>query len=349
MTHEREYDHATDELLDKELPTDDEETQVVRIVVRRRLPGRRLDKYLQGRLPRMSRTLIQRLIKQGGITVNGQPTKPSYEPGEGDELEIHVPPPEPYEVIPQDIPLDILYEDDYLMAINKPTGIICHPAKATQTGTIANAVAFYARSLSHGDDPFRPGIVHRLDKNTTGVMLIAKNDEAHWRLSLQFERRVINKTYLGIVEGEPELDADVIDAPLSAHQRIKDKYVVPGSKHLNMIHKEAVTRYEVAERFNGFALMHLHPKTGRTHQLRVHMSYIGHPMLGDTIYGGHLFTERDLTGEGSDQPLIAFQALHAFRIRFRHPIHETMMEIEAPPNPTIQRILDILRKHRRKS
>jgi 23S rRNA pseudouridine1911/1915/1917 synthase len=338
----------SDDLAEIPPPIDSDEAECVRLKIRRRLIGRRLDKYLHGRFPRMSRTLIQRLIRHGAITVNGQPTKPSYEPDGGDIVQVLVPPPEPNDIIPEPIPLDIIYEDEHILAINKQTGIICHPARSTQTGTLANGLAHYAESLSHGDDPFRPGIVHRLDKNTTGVMLVAKTDEAHWRLSLQFERRTVHKTYLGVVEGEPELDADVINAPLSAHDRIKDKYIVPGLRHRPELFKEAVTQYEVAERFHGFALMHLHPKTGRTHQLRVHMSYIGHPMLGDTFYGGHLFSERDLTGSGSEDPIIAYQALHAFRIQFRHPISEEMMEIEAPPNPTLQRIIDVLRRHRSK-
>ena len=325
-----------------------DETRKSRFKVRRRLSGRRLDKYLHSRFPRLSRTLVQRLIKQGAVTVNGLPTKASYEPGAQDVIEVLLPPPEPTDIIPEDIPLDIVFEDAYLLAINKATGIICHPARATQTGTIANAVAFYAETLSHGDDPFRPGIVHRLDKNTSGVMLIAKTDEAHWRLSLQFERRTLDKTYFGIVEGEPRLDGDIIDMPLAAHPTIKDRYTVPGMPIRPMLFKNAVTRYEVAERFKGFAIMHLHPKTGRTHQLRVHMSAIGHPMMGDTFYGGHLFSEKDLTGQesASTEPLIPYQSLHALRISFVHPISENPMTIEAPLPPELQRIVDLLRKYR---
>jgi len=322
------------------------EAERVRLTVRKRLPGRRLDKYLHGRFPRMSRTLIQRLIRQGEITVNGRPTKASYEPDGGDVIDLVIPPPEPMDVIPEDIPLEVIYEDDYILAINKPTGIICHPSCGTQTGTLANALVHYANSLSRGDDPFRPGIVHRLDKNTTGVMLVAKSDEAHWRLALQFERRTVDKTYMGIVEGEPQLDADIIDAPLAAHPRIKDRYVVPGLRDRPDLYKQAVTRYQVVERFRGFALVELHPKTGRTHQLRVHMSYIGHPMFGDIFYGGHLISERDLCGQGSDAPLIEHQSLHAFRIRFVHPILERQMTVEAPPPPNILYVLDLLRGHR---
>ncbi|HUU85696.1 MAG TPA: RluA family pseudouridine synthase [Phycisphaerae bacterium] len=336
------------EILDRPVPLVGEETRRARVKVRRRLPGRRLDKYLHSRFPRMSRTLLQRLIKQGAVTVNGLPTKPSYEPTAGDVVELVVPPPEPADIVREDIPLDIIYEDDYLLAINKTTGIICHPARGGQTGTIANAVAFYADQLSHGTDPFRPGIVHRLDKNTTGVMLIAKTDEAHWRLSMQFERRTIDKTYFGIVEGEPRLDGDLIDMPLGAHPTLKGRYMIPGMPVRPILFKEAVTQYEVAERFKGFAVVHLHPKTGRTHQLRVHMSAIGHPMMGDTFYGGHLFAARDITGEpdASTDPLIPYQSLHALRISFMHPIQEKPVTIEAPLPAELQSIVEMLRKHR---
>lgn len=330
------------------LEVDSDEAEKVTLFIRRRLPGRRLDKYLHGRFPRLSRTVIQRLIKAGVITVNGKPAKASYEPDGGDRIDMVIPPPEPYEVIPEPMPLDILYEDDHLLAINKPKGIIVHPSHGTQTGTLANGLAWYAKSLSHGDDPFRPGIVHRLDKNTTGVMLVAKTDEAHWRISLQFERRTVRKTYLGVVEGNPKFESDIINAPLSAHPTIKDRYIVPGAHQrvTSKLSKEAITEYEVVERFKGYALVHLHPRTGRTHQLRVHMSYIGHPMAGDTFYGGHLVSEKSLTGQGSDEPITSQQALHAYRIRFVHPITEKTTELEAPPPAELARLIHLLRQYR---
>ncbi len=320
----------------------------VTLRIRRKLPGRRLDKYLHARFPRISRTLLQKLIKQGDVTVNGKPTKPSYEPDGGDRIAVVIPPPEPYDLVPEPMPLDIVYEDDYLLAVNKPKGIIVHPAHSTQTGTLANGLAHYARSLSHGDDPFRPGIVHRLDKNTTGVMLVAKTDETHWRLSLQFERRLVRKTYLGVVEGSPQLDADVIDAPLIAHPTMQDRFIVAITRPevIHRISKHAVTEYEIVERFRGYALAHLHPRTGRTHQLRVHMSYVGHPMAGDTFYGGHHVSELSITGQGSDVPITSQQALHAFRIRFTHPILEREMQIEAPPPPELHRLIQLLRQYR---
>lgn len=323
----------------------DEEVQVHRLHIRKRLSCR-LDKYVRSRFPRVSRTLMQKLIKQGAVTVNGLPTKASYKPDADDVIEVILPPPEPLDIVPEEIPIDVIYEDDYLLAINKQTGIICHPAKSTQSGTLANALAHYADSLSRVNEPFRPGIVHRLDKNTTGVMLVAKTDEAHWRLALQFERRTIHKTYVGVVEGSPSLDGDIIDKPLAAHPAIKDRYLMPGMPSRASLFKAAITEYRVQERFSGFALVHMFPKTGRTHQLRVHMSAIGHPLVGDTFYGGHRLSERDLTGQGSCEPLIDHQALHALRIEFTHPIEETPLTIEAPAPANILRIINLLREHR---
>ncbi|MCP4590194.1 MAG: RluA family pseudouridine synthase [bacterium] len=317
-----------------------------RLCIRRRVSGRRLDKYLRGRFPRMSRSMLQRLIKDGDITVNGRPAKASYEPASGDIVEVLVPPPPPTDIAAEQIPLDIIHEDDHLLAINKEAGIICHPAGPTQGGTIANAVAFHAATLSRGDDPYRPGIVHRLDKNTTGVMLIAKSDEAHWRLSLQFERRTIQKTYFGICEGVPSRDQDIIDQPLGAHPLIKDRYMNPGQLPRSMLFKEAITRYAVQERFKGFAIVHMYPKTGRTHQLRVHMSSIGHPLMGDTYYGGHFFSEQNLAGSGAEEPLIATQSLHALAIEFVHPIAEQPMRLEAPLPANLRNIVELLRAHR---
>lgn len=334
-----------------EIPTspdspDIDDSRRVRLSPGRRKPGSRIDKWLHNRLPRLSRTMLQRLIRDGAITVNGLPTKPSYEPEMDDVIDVLLPAPEPTDIIPEDIPLDILYEDDYLLALNKQTGIVCHPAHCAQTGTLVNGLVFYADSLSKGGDSFRPGIVHRLDKNTTGVLLVAKTDEAHWRLCLQFEKRTIHKTYLGVVEGIVDLDGDTIDQPLSSHPTVKDRFVVAPKSLRDMMHKHAVTRYKVTERFAGYTLVEMYPVTGRTHQLRVHMSYIGHPMMGDTLYRGHWVSERDLTGEGSTDPLMDFQSLHARRIEFVHPITQQRITIEAPVPAKLQRAIDLLRQYR---
>ncbi len=281
---------------DNDVGSDSPEDVVHTIHIPRRLEGRRLDKFLRDRFPRISRTVLQRYIKEGNITVNDLPTKASYEPAAGDLLRVILPPPPSSELIPEDIPIDILYEDEWMLAINKQAGIVCHPARATQSGTIANAVAFHADSLSCGTDPFRPGIIHRLDKNTTGVMLIAKCDEAHWRISLQFERRTIRKQYFAICEGRIKLDGDIINKPLAPHPQTTQRMVLPSAFPPRQgMFKEAITEYRVAKRFDGFTTVDLFPKTGRTHQLRVHMMSIGHVIAGDDLYGGRPLRESDLS------------------------------------------------------
>jgi 23S rRNA pseudouridine1911/1915/1917 synthase len=317
-----------------------EEGVRVQIVIRRKLPGRRLDKYLHGRFrKKVSRTTIQRLIKSGEITVNGRPTKNSYEMEGGDAIDITFPPPQPYEVTPEEIPLDIVYEDEYVLALNKRAGIIIHPASRTQGGTIANALAFYCKNkLAKTDDPFRPGIVHRLDKNTTGILIVAKTDEAHWRLAAQFENRTTQKVYLAIVHGMLEFDQDVIDVPIGQHPTVHDRYVATGfaermgGRFEKKLTKEAVTRYKVLERIRGFSLVELHPKTGRTHQLRIHMSHIRHPIVGDPFYGGRNLSIKEVSGRPEDptEPHFTRQMLHAHRLTVMHPILEKPLELCAP-------------------
>lgn len=329
---------------------DDDEAprpQTLKLTVRKRLPGRRLDKYLQAKCPRVSRTLIQKCIKDGSVMVNGMPTKASYEPAPGDAIEITLPPPPTSELLPQNIPLDIVFEDDWLLAINKTPGIVCHPAFIGQTGTVANAVAFHAKTLSRGEDPFRPGILHRLDKNTTGVLLIAKSDEAHWRVALQFERRTVKKEYFAICEGEFRLDGDIINKPLAPHPSTTQRMILPTSfPPRQAMFKEAITEYRVEKRYRSYTAVRFFPRTGRTHQLRVHAASIGHPIVGDTLYGGRPVSEQSLSGEGDDTPLIVHQALHARRLRFMHPILETPVELEAPLPSNLVRILELLNRHR---
>lgn len=352
----RANDEYVEDLPDDEVPAptdepaeggDEEAEQVHRFRVRRRVADRRLDSYLHGRYPRISRTLLQRYIKQGQVTINGLPTKASYEPRAGDLVQVVLPPPPPSEVVPQDIPIDVIYEDQWLLAINKSTGIVCHPAHASQTGTVANAVAFHAKTLSRGEDPFRPGILHRLDKNTTGVLLIAKSDEAHWRVSLQFERRTVKKEYFAICEGRISLDGDVINKPLAPHPETTQRMVLPSHNvPRQAMFKEAITEYRVEKRYRGYTTVALFPRTGRTHQLRVHMASIGHPIVGDMLYGGRPVSEHDLSGCGSVEALIGHQALHARRLAIMHPILEKPLVIEAPLPARLQRIVELLEAHR---
>ncbi len=208
-------------------------------------------------------------------------------------------------------------------------------------------MAYYADKLSAGSDPFRPGIVHRLDRDTTGVMLVAKTDEAHWRLARAFEDRRMHKTYLAVVHGRMELDADRIDAPLARHPKARENYAVAPN---DPAARNAVTTYRVRTRFRGFTLMQLEPKTGRTHQLRVHMAHLRHPIVADGSYGGRKVTEADLAdrepGPLGEPPLIARQALHAHAIRFDHPVSGEQMELAADPPEDFARLLGALEKYR---
>ena len=305
---------------------------------------RRLDKYLHGRFGNHSRRFLQDAIKQGTVLVNGKVGKPSLKLSPGDEIRLTLPEPPSKDILPEDIPLEIIYEDSELIVLNKQPGMIVHPARGNTHGTLVNALAFYSDQLSSGLGEFRPGIVHRLDRDTTGVMIVTKNDGAQWKIAKQFEHRQINKTYLAIVHGTPELDADRIKVPLGVHPQIREKYAIRPE-----VGKEAITFYEVLEAFRGFSLLKLTPKTGRTHQIRVHLSYIKHPIVADDMYDGKLVYPWQLAdGEPIVQePIISRVALHAFAIEFTHPKTEKIVRFEAPLPKDMQGLLDALREYRK--
>jgi 23S rRNA pseudouridine1911/1915/1917 synthase len=304
---------------------------------------RRLDKYLHGRFSNFSRRFIQEAIKQGGVKVNGKIAKQSLKLCPGDEIDMTLPEPPSREILPEDIPLNIIYEDDDLIILNKQAGIIVHPARGNTHGTLVNGLAFYSDKLSTGLGEFRPGIVHRLDKNTTGVMIVTKDDTAQWKIAKQFEHRQVNKTYLAIVHGTPELTADRINAPLGMHPRRRERYAVRPD-----IGKESITFYETLEAFRGYSFLKMTPKTGRTHQIRVHLSYIKHPIVADDMYGGKLVYPWQLadTEPSVQEPLLGRVALHAFGIEFKHPTTEKMVQFEAPLPADMNKLLDALREHR---
>lgn len=323
-----------------------DDSTVVRIEVKKTLSGKRLDKYLQGRLGRLSRTVVQRMIKDGEVHVDGRVVKPSYEIHGGEVIEALVPASGPTEIQGEDIPLDIIFEDEHLIALNKHAGIVVHPARGIGSGTLVNGLVYYAKSLSSGSAKFRPGIVHRLDKDTTGVMLVAKTDKAHLLLARQFEYRTVQKTYLAVAEREMELLGDLIDLPLGMHPVFRDRCAVR-----SIDGKEARTFYEVLEKFRGYSLLALKPQTGRTHQLRVHLSHLKHPLVGDRIYGGSLVSLADLSGDNSKPtaPIIDRQALHAWKIGFRHPLSGKQMQLEAPWPDDLSELIEALRQYRRVS
>jgi 23S rRNA pseudouridine1911/1915/1917 synthase len=323
----------------------DTENEPLTLHVGNSIKERRLDKYLHSRFSDLSRRFIQNAIKAGSVQVNGKIAKPSFKLNPGDKIDLTLPRQPSKEILPEDIPLDIIYEDSCLIVLNKQPGILVHPARGNTHGTLVNALAFYSDKLSSGLGEFRPGIVHRLDKNTTGVMVVAKDDTTQWRVAKQFERRQVKKSYLAIVHGTPELTADRIKAPLGIHPRAREKYAIrPG------IGKEAITFYEVLESFRGFSLLKLTPKTGRTHQIRVHLSYIKHPIVADDMYGGRLVYPWQLADAepAVQQPVIDRVALHAHTLEFKHPKTDEMVKFEAPLPEDMQNLLDMLRKFRKK-
>ena len=304
---------------------------------------RRVDKYLHSRFSDFSRVMIQDIIKAGGVKVNGKAVKPSFKLSPGDKIEMKLPELPSKDIPPENIPLNIIYEDSDLIILNKPPDMIVHPARGNTHGTLVNALAFHCDKLSSGLGEFRPGIVHRLDKNTTGVMVVAKNDIAQWKIAKQFDRRQVKKTYLAVVHGTPELKADRISAPLGIHPKIREKYAIRSE-----IGKEAITFYEVLERFRGFSLLRLTPKTGRTHQIRVHLSYIKHPIVGDDMYSGKFIYPWQLKDAepAVEDPIISRCALHASTLEFKHPTNNEPIKFEAPLPEDMQKLLNFLRKYR---
>ena len=304
---------------------------------------RRVDKYLHGRFRNLSRHFLQAAIRSGSVKVNGNPVKPSFRLTHHDIIEMVIPEPPSKEIEPEDIPLDILYEDEDVIVLNKPPNMIVHPARGNKRGTLVNALVHYSDQLSSGLGEFRPGIVHRLDRNTTGVMVVTKHETAQWKIAKQFETRQIKKAYLAIIHGTPDLTADRISAPLGVHPKIREKYAVRPESG-----KEAVTFYEVCEAFRGFSLLKLEPRTGRTHQLRVHLSHLKHPIVADDMYGGRLVYPWQLADaeQTVEEPVIARCALHAWTLEFTHPTTEQRVRFEAPLPEDMRRLLDLLREFR---
>jgi 23S rRNA pseudouridine1911/1915/1917 synthase len=353
------------DIVETQLPTEEDGLDHIRMEIRRARTNRRLDKYLSGRLGKdTSRNALQRYIREGNVTVNGKIVKPSYTIRLGDKIDMMLPPVKKQEIPAEDIPLEVIYEDDDLIAINKQSNLIVHPARGNWTGTLVNALAWYFKmnwrgpkiaDLPNNGQVFRPGIVHRLDRDTTGVMLVAKSELALGRLGWQFEHRKIQKTYTAICHGLFKLDEDIIDQPIGKHPKIREKYAVhrKTGKPYPSTTKEAVTRYKVLQRIKNvgqsnasFTLVEMYPKTGRTHQLRIHTSAMNHPVVGDKMYGGGPLYLSQLEGRNdvAEGPLVTRQALHAHTIEFAHPRTNEPMKIEAPWPKDFTEALDVLQK-----
>jgi len=306
----------------------------------------RLDRFLAQRWPSHSRSVYQKLIRGGRVLVNDEPvTKPSAEVHRGDRLFVTLYKRKALGIIPEPIPIAVLYEDDDMVVVNKTPGILVHPARGNPHGTLVNAVAHYAHQLSKGSDPFRPGVIHRLDRDTSGVIVFAKNDTAHMRLARQWEDRTVEKEYLTIVEGVPELDADVIDEPLGKDHHVRERYAV----RRDGTGREASSHYEVVEKFDGFAMLRVLPKTGRTHQIRVHLAHVGNRVVADRQYGSRDKVTLQEIARGRadhDEVLLDRQALHAARLRLAHPTTRKAMVLEAPLPADMTRLLEALRRWR---
>ncbi len=319
----------------------------VELLVHIKGKGQRLDQYIHYYLQDYSRTDLQDAIKNGSVTVNGKPSKASYKVRNDDALVVLLPEPTHSLPQPEDIPLDILYEDECVVLVNKPWNMVVHPAKGNWSGTLVNALQYrFAQQLALGNGALRAGIVHRLDKDTSGVILVAKDDDSLRTCCMQFEARKVFKEYIAIVAGELDRDSDYIEAAMKLHPHDRIKMIV--SKDADA--KEAVSYYEVLERFKGYSLVKVQPKTGRTHQIRVHLQHVGCPVLADKLYGGrNQFTLRDIDPKVSaenDEILLARQSLHAHRLRFKHPKKGTWIEAEAPLPSDMRRTLELLRLHR---
>jgi len=314
-----------------------------------KVDGQRLDQYLALQFPDFSRSLIRKAIDAGTVTVNGQLQKASYKVKTGDAIRIWLPKPKTGRPIPEEIPLDVLYEDEWLALINKPADMVVHPAKGNWSGTLANAIAHRFGELSESGGEHRPGIVHRLDRDTTGVILVAKEEHTHRALSLQFERREIFKEYAAITQGVLDRDSDYIESRIRHHRHDRIKMTVTDDEE-DEDAKDAVTFYAVVERFLGYTFARAQPKTGRTHQIRVHLASVGCPVLADKVYSGRdLFRMSDLVpglDPDADEILLSRQALHACRLRFRHPKTDTWLEVTAPLPVEFERTLAALRQHR---
>jgi 23S rRNA pseudouridine1911/1915/1917 synthase len=280
------------------------------------------------------------------VRVDDRGGKPAYRLIPGQRVRILLPEIPREAPRPENIPLDILFEDEHLVVVNKPPGMVVHPARGHWSGTLASALQFhFGSTLSTSGGPSRPGIVHRLDRDTSGVILVARSDTAHAKLARQFAERTIEKEYYALVSGGPVLDRDMIDCPIGFHPHQREKMAI---RRDDVESRPAQTYFEVVERFEGFAALKLVPKTGRTHQIRVHLSHIGCPVLCDKQYGGRSqITRGEIRRDASDQLLLLDrQALHARRLKFRHPEDARVIEIEAPITADMQAVLDELRTYR---
>ena len=292
--------------------------------------GERLDAFLAGRVEDLTRSAAQKLLEKGAVTIAGRPAKKNEKTTPGMTVEIELPDPEPIDVLPQNIPLDVVYEDADVIVINKPVGLVVHPAPGHPDGTLVNALLYHCGdSLSGINGQLRPGIVHRIDRDTSGLIIAAKNDKAHLALAEQLQDHSLARVYEAVVHGNFREDEGTVDAPIGRHPIDRKKMAIDRKDG-----RRAVTHWTVLGRYNGFTHIQCRLETGRTHQIRVHMASIGHPLVGDPVYGGNRKSLPGLTG----------QCLHARKLRFVHPSTRELVEVECPLPDWFERVLRQINK-----
>ena len=287
-------------------------------------PGERADALLARLVPDLTRSAAQKLLERGAVTLNGGPARKNDRPAPGDVLEVVLPDPEPIDLVPQDIPLDVVYEDGDVIVVNKPVGLVVHPAPGHPDGTLVNALLYHCgTSLSGINGELRPGIVHRIDRDTSGLIIAAKNDRAHLALAAQLQDHSLARTYEAVAVGGLREDSGTVDAPIGRHPVDRKKMAIDRKNG-----REAITHWTVLARYPGYTHVECRLETGRTHQIRVHLASIGHPLLGDTVYGAK-----------KPVPGLAGQCLHARRLRFVHPSTGEPVELECPLPEWFQEVL----------
>ena len=286
--------------------------------------GERADAFLARAVPDLTRSAAQRLLEEGRVTREGRPVRKNDRLAPGQELEVQLPDPEPVEIVPQDIPLDVVYEDGDVIVVNKPVGLVVHPAPGHPDGTLVNALLYHCgTSLSGINGELRPGIVHRIDRDTSGLIIAAKNDRAHLALAAQLQDHTLARVYEAVAVGGFQEDAGTVDAPIGRHPVDRKRMAVDRKNG-----RPAVTHWSVLGRYPGYTHLECRLETGRTHQIRVHMASIGHPLLGDTVYGAK-----------KPWPGLAGQCLHARKLRFLHPSTGAPVELECPLPDWFERVL----------
>lgn len=320
---------------------DTDERERIRLVVPPKQSRERLDVYLTHQIQNATRNKVQQAINEGLVLVDGKQVKPSHPVAPGETIEVTLPRPPRPEAVPENIPLDIVYEDDDLIVVNKPAGMVTHPAYGNYTGTLVNALLYRTQELSRVKHRLRPGIVHRLDKDTSGLLVVAKTDAAHHLLAKQFSARTIDREYWALVWGKFKKPKGVIEASLGRSKKDRRKVTVTTEG------KHAITEYEVLKEFDFLSLVRLKLKTGRTHQIRVHLMHVGHPVFGDPTYGGRSHLWGGLSGKKAQHAanllkIITRQALHAKTIGFIHPTTQQAMKFDSELPEDMRAVLEKL-------